>query len=823
MSPIPCPSCGAALPPSPTTCPACGIALTGPDAARLWQVDQDLARLTVERRVLLAALRAQPGRPAQPTQPAQTTRPAQTAVSVSAPADRLASAPPGPRRSWTTQQTLLAVGVLLVLAASAIGLAIAWFLIGRYGQVLVMGGVTAAASVAALALSRRRLPSSAEALAVVAGGLMLLDVAAARGYGLFGLDAVDGRAYTAVTGLLVAVVLAALHRTDRRVAAFALLSLTSASVGWAGVVAVADGPAASAALALVGAAAFTGAHLLLPESLGLTRRAATGPAAGWSVVALLTALGGALAAATDLGTTTATGYACVVLLAVLGLAGVAVLQRVARRRIERLGSRAAVRADWSSRLLSGDWRAVGVLAVVTTLAFPSAVLGLALLLGAPGTAGLSVAVAAAGIGLVSARPWGSGLRGRWAEAEAVVAGVVLVAVAVSHGSEPATVVTLLALALLLACAAVWRPAWRVAATAAAGLSTTGAVALAGGLVSPEVRCLALAALGLALVAAALVRPRTSEELPLAAVGALSLALGLLSALEDRLPDAYPAGVLVAITTAAAAGAVLRRPVREALLVVAHLSGPAALWLLGGLGSDPLQWTLLAVVPVVTTTLALWRRDEREEPVLGLLAMTLAVGSVAVALWRDWPHAAAGAAAAYGLLAVGYAALPRRRGVVALGVVALTSAVWLELAEAGVSTAEAYTLSLAALLLAAGTWSRRELGQRSWLVAGPALVVGLGPSALLTVGDDGLVRPLLTVTAAVALLVLGAARRWQAPVAVGAVAAVVVALTQLGPVALEAPRPLTLGSLGVLLLVVGARYEQRRADARAAASWLASLS
>ena len=60
MSPIPCPSCGAALPPSPASCPACGIALTGPDAARLWQVDQELARLTAERRVLLASLRAQP-------------------------------------------------------------------------------------------------------------------------------------------------------------------------------------------------------------------------------------------------------------------------------------------------------------------------------------------------------------------------------------------------------------------------------------------------------------------------------------------------------------------------------------------------------------------------------------------------------------------------------------------------------------------------------------------------------------------------------------------------------------------------------------------
>jgi len=77
--------------------------------------------------------------------------------------------------------------------------------------------------------------------------------------------------------------------------------------------------------------------------------------------------------------------------------------------------------------------------------------------------------------------------------------------------------------------------------------------------------------------------------------------------------------------------------------------------------------------------------------------------------------------------------------------------------------------------------------------------------------------------AAAVLSVGAFRRWQSLVVLGAVAASVVALTQLGPVIASLPRYLTLGTVGVALLAVGARYEQRRADARHAVSWLASMS
>ena len=236
-----------------------------------------------------------------------------------------------------------------------------------------------------------------------------------------------------------------------------------------------------------------------------------------------------------------------------------------------------------------------------------------------------------------------------------------------------------------------------------------------------------------------------------------------------------------------------------------------------------QLAAVAAEAFLLVGLAVWRLRRTEEPVLAGASALVALLTVCDAVLRDWPHAAASLAAAYGLVAVAYAALPHRRAVVAFGVAGLTVGAWVELAHAEVSTVEAYTVPLAALLLGAGLWSRRELDGRSWLTAGPGLAVGLLPSALLTIDDDGLVRPLVTVVVAAVVLAVGAWRRWQALVVVGAVAAAVVALAELGPMTLHLPRYLTLGATGIVLLALGARYEQRRADARQAVSWLASMS
>ncbi|MEO6414356.1 MAG: hypothetical protein ABIO48_17335 [Pedococcus sp.] len=837
MSPIPCPACSRLLPESPISCPGCHLPLTGPDAARLWQVDQSLAALQLERTSLIAALGTKtpsPATAATPSTEVSPTFPSQVPPLPAAPVPPASPTwpAPAPRRSWTTQQTLLAVGVLLVLVAASIALAIAWFIIGRTGQMVVMGGFTAAAVVAALQLSRRNLPSSAEALAVVAGGLLLLDVSAARRFGLANLDALDGRTYAAITGLLVAVLLAVLHRRDRRIAGFALLSLTAASIGWAGVVAFADTAASVAGLSLAGALLFGLAHLLIPASFGLTRRAATGPAAGWTAVAFASAVVGALATSVDaLGATsgprvddlTVDGLACVAILVTLATAGAFTIRRVVALRAARLGSRAAVRADWTSRLLSGDWRALGVIALVASAAAPTAVLTLALQLGAFWTAVLAVLAAILAIGLAVSRVRTTSVGTAWCEAQTGLALAVLVLVTVAQDSRPATITALTATALAAATAAVNRPGWRVPATAVAATAFVSAVTLGGGLLSANVEVLAATATGLALVASALVRRSLPEEAPLAVVGYLALAGALLRAVESGRPDGVVITVLAAFAMAATATAVLRPVLRAGAAGVAALAAAWALWLTGGLVGAQAQWALLVAAALALVALAQWRRTQPEEIVLGVLAALVGLTTVLVAVERTWPHAAAGAAAAYGLVAVGYAALPHRRAVVTLAVVGLTSATWLELDHADVTTLEAWTLPLAALLLAAGLWSHGELGDHTWLTAGPGLAVALLPSALFTTVDDDILRPLVTVFAAALVLVIGALRRWQALVVLGATAAVVIALTQLGPYAVQLPRYLTLGTLGVALLAVGARYEERRADARQAVSWLASMS
>lgn len=845
MSPIPCPACGRFLPESPTGCPGCQLPLTGPDAVRLWQVDQSLAALQRERTALIAALRGQDQRAAAPgstTHAAPTPATAAPAAAAPGQAEHGDLLPQPPvttattRRTWTTQQTLLAVGVLLVLVAGSIALAIAWFLIGIVGQLIVMGGFTAAATVASLVLSRRRLPSSAEALALVAGGLLLLDIAAARRFGLAGLDEVDGRTYAAVTGLLAAVLLAALHRRDRRIAGFALLSLTAASLGWAGVVAFADTTSGVAALALVGAVLFGALHVAIPASFGLTRRAATGPAAGWTVVSAVTAAVTALGAGFDAfevrdpaleGPTvpglTFEGLVGVALLATLAVAGGFVVRRVVALRTERLGSRAAVRADWTARAFSGDWRALGVVAVVASVAGPTSVLGLALQLGTFWSAVLAVLAAVVCTGLAVARSRTTSLGVAWVEAQAGAALAVALFVCALSGSRPATIVALTATALAAATAAVHRPGWRPAAGAVTAATSVAAAALTGSLFSATAAVLAAATAGVVVVAVALLRQAEPEEAPIAVVGHLTLFVALAAAFGPGLSTGVAIAVLVAIATTGAVTGVLRPATRPGAAATSGLALVWALWLSGGLVGPRSQWVLLATAALGLVALALWRRGRTEEVVLGSLSVLVAAAAVAVAVDRAWPHAAAVAAAAYGVVAVGYAALPHRRAVVTLAVTALTAGVWLELWEAEVTTLEAWTLPPAAFLLAAGLWSHRQLGDHSWLTAGPGLAVALLPSSLFTVVDDGVVRPLLTVAAAVALLVVGAMRRWQALVVLGAGSAAVVALTQLLPYALLLPRYLTLGTLGVLLLAVGARYEQRRADARQAVSWLASLS
>jgi hypothetical protein len=164
-------------------------------------------------------------------------------------------------------------------------------------------------------------------------------------------------------------------------------------------------------------------------------------------------------------------------------------------------------------------------------------------------------------------------------------------------------------------------------------------------------------------------------------------------------------------------------------------------------------------------------------------------------------------------AVGYAG--------ASGAVAL-AATWAWLAAAGVTVVEAYTLPAAAVALAAGAWAWHTGRARSWLNLGPALVLALGPTLVLAIArnDDG--RAIAVGVAALLVVLIGAWRQLQAPLAIGVITLLALAVDRLGPQAARLPRWALLAGAGALLLWVGTTFERRRDGVQRAARRLGDL-
>lgn len=191
----------------------------------------------------------------------------------------------------------------------------------------------------------------------------------------------------------------------------------------------------------------------------------------------------------------------------------------------------------------------------------------------------------------------------------------------------------------------------------------------------------------------------------------------------------------------------------------------------------------------------------------------------------------GAGASSVLLAVGaataavHALRPGRRPAVVWAATEAVVLVWVRLAVADIEVAEAYTVPVALAFLAAALVAHRTgLAERysSWTVHGPWLVMALAPTVLLALGDPGVVRPLGGLVAGVLVLVGGALTRWRAPVDIGVTTVVVLGLRQLALVVAELPNWATVGACGLLLLVVGATFEQRRRELKAIRDRYANL-
>ncbi|MFJ8200554.1 SCO7613 C-terminal domain-containing membrane protein [Streptomyces sp. NPDC096152] len=172
----------------------------------------------------------------------------------------------------------------------------------------------------------------------------------------------------------------------------------------------------------------------------------------------------------------------------------------------------------------------------------------------------------------------------------------------------------------------------------------------------------------------------------------------------------------------------------------------------------------------------------------------------------------------GVIAAGTAVRPDRRQAGYAAAALFVLAGWVRLASWGVGTPEAYTLPVAVPALVVGVLRRRrDPLTSSWTAYGPGLATGLLPSLGAAWSDPHWPRPLLLGAAALLLTLLGARHRLRAPLLLGGAVLALDALHELAPYLVQVtdalPRWVPPALAGLLLLAVGATYEQRLRDVR----------
>ncbi|CAL9670449.1 SCO7613 C-terminal domain-containing membrane protein [Streptomyces sp. enrichment culture] len=790
-----------------------------PPAEELRVLDAELRQLDMRRAVLLQrrawlvhALQATAARqPAQGAGAAPGGWP--TGTGPGAAARRPEATAPG------VQNVLLVLGgVLLVTAAIAFTL-VSWGHLGIAGRALVLAALTAGALAAPVALLRRGLRSTAEALSALGTALTVLDAYALHEVAFTGTDGVG---YAAAASAVLAALWAA-YGVRLGLCHPLPLSVATAHLPlplWA--VAVGAGPHALSAGLLATAAGGTTVAL----------RAASAPV---RVVAVVGALGTGATGVLSAGWlcwsapgpgTSARGAALLVAAAVIALvAGRSVPKReVAVAAATAAGLYLVAAAGGMLRVsVPAEWTVPGCLlcalallaAERTPLAQPlrrglvhasAVVQGCAVLWTLPLVAGTVLGPAAR-----VATPWSGAPRtfrdavftevphppsaGTVPLVLAVVAGVLVAAGRRTHRRPALTVAVLvlgwLALFVLPVALQVPYPAGLVAqaAVVAAALGLAVREDRAGEVPSP----LALTALLLALL--------TSVDVALLALASESATIG----------------VLVALTVLFGAAA-LRPGPAPFTAPAALVHGTALACAFGARAEVPPQHTALLVLLVPAVAVLVASRWGGSRATVPVEAAGAAAGLLAVALAVPDPPMLALVLSLCGVVVAASALRPERRAAGWAAAVLFLAAAWVRLAAWEVAVPEAYTLPVAGPALVVGFLRRRrDAALSSWTAYGAGLGAGLAPSLLAVWNDQHWLRPLLLGVAALAVTLVGARRRLQAPLVLGGAVLALVALHELAPYLTQVvgalPRWAPPALAGLLLLVLGATYEHRLRDAR----------
>ncbi|MFD9194026.1 SCO7613 C-terminal domain-containing membrane protein [Streptomyces phaeochromogenes] len=798
----------------------------------LRQLDARRTQLLARRAWLLGVLRSAEA-PAPAWGPARAS--AQTPAIWAAPA-------PHPRRSEATapgvQNVLLVLGgVLLTVAAIAFTL-VSWGHLGIAGRAAVLGAVTFAALAAPVPLLKRGLSSTAESVAGLGLVLTVLDAYALHEVAL---PEVDGTGYAAAATALLAVLWAAYGRSLGALRLPLPAAMATAQLPlllW--LVAVDAGHHTITAALLVTAAFDTVVALSVPVrsvrvvatvgaygtgawgvlAAGWLSWEATGPSAATRAAALL-----ALAAAIALGAAwrapaaqAASGLSLTGGLITVAAAG-GVLRSVLPDAWTVPGhllcgvALLAVRGTWLPESVHRGlrWSSAGVQAVAVAWALPLVT-----------------------VVLVGPVGWAERV---WSGAPSDARDAVTVSTPWPSNTETAPLV-LAAVAAVLVLTFRGGPHRSVALSGALGLAWAAVLVLPATLELPYLAGLLMLGVTTAatLTAAAYSRhahvsddgqPARQTEPPArprhSPITLTALGLALLTSLHlvvlSLAAEGATLAVLGSLTALFAAVAAWQKHEIRAVSAAASLAYATALACATGASLDwqPHHIALLVlVVPATAALLAARLKDSTSTlsvEITGAVAALLAIDLAAME-----PPVLALVLALCGVIAAGTAVRPDRRQVGYAAAALFVLATWVRLASWEVGSPEAYTLPVTVPALVVGfVRRRRDPGTSSWTAYGPGLSVTLLPSLLAAWGDLDWPRPLLLGSAALLVTLVGARQRLQALLVLGGGTLALVALHELAPYIAQAmgavPRWVPPALAGLLLLALGATYEQRLRDAR----------
>lgn len=817
-NPTRCPDCRATLPESPSSCPECRLPLTGQRAADLFATLQSADRLLDQLRTEGGLLTAGAYDGPQPAPSAPVPAP---------------PAPPRPGLSaLSVPRILLGLGVLCLLVAAITFLVVTWSWLGVGGRTAVLLVLTVASGALSIGLNRRDLRLAGEALSVVAFGLLVLDLVGADNAGWLGT--LSGPGLLSVIGAVVGGtgLVLALAQQDARQAMLSPQVFGVAGI-WAvpaGIAVESDHVAAVAMLAAAGLLALAGgthrlAMRLLAILLGLA-------AASWWLVLLVVGAARAVDHRSVSGLLTE-GHGWPLLAAAALLVVTALLTR----------ERPAV----AGPLLGGGGVVVSALVLLPSTDDGGGALGAVLVV---------LLVLWSAVAPFAPRPWLGAVElpvvasalaalGLVAESGVAVLDVLAYGVEVTWSQDwsadvplrslplttvvPAMLLPLVA-ALLLA-ALTWRRTADDAARVARHHTVPALVVLTGtGAAVAVLEALPTALVLAVLVVAAAVlgaRAATRAEDTSALVGLAGTAALAALALVVALPSVVLTATTLALLAAASVVLLLReRRPDHAVAWAAAAVLPAALaglgWSLGEIGDVPEVWRA-APVMVVVGLLALARPWPALEGSAAVFGAAIAVAAVDAAAHE--PTALALHLTLAGALVTASSLVhEQRRRLGWIGGLLLAAATWVRLWDLGIDAPEAYTLPSAVALLLVGL---RHLSHHPEAGTGRALVPGLVlasvPSLLRVIVEDPVsLRAALLGLGCLALVLVGAALRWQAPLLVGAVVGAALVLREWAPHAGLVPPWVWIAAAGTALLVVGVTWERRLQDLRGGADYLARL-